>query len=146
MSPSKSRQDLVIDRFWESVPPLWNSVRAHLRGTASGSFDISVEQFHVLRFVRRGMSMGELAAAKHISRPAISQAVDALVKKGLLARARSLKDRRCVELTLTAQGAALLDSVFMETRQWMKGRLGALSASELEVILRAFELLKKMLD
>ena len=99
MTPSDHLRDRAIDRFWETVPPLWNSVRSHIRATATANFDISVEQFHVLRYVRRGTdSVSELATAKNISRPAISQAVEVLVKKGLLTRVPKKEDRRCVDL------------------------------------------------
>ena len=147
MTSSERLRDQAIDRFWETVPPLWGFVRSHIRTAATASFDITVEQFHVLRYVRRGPgSMSELATAKNISRPAISQAVDVLVKKGLLTRIHSTQDRRCVELALTDSGNALLDTVFKETRGWMKERMSALTVDELETIARAMEALKKMLD
>ena len=61
------------------------------------------------------MSVGkiheQLATAKNISRPAISQAVDVLVNKGLLTRMQSTKDRRYVDLALTDAGDNLLDTV-----------------------------------
>jgi DNA-binding MarR family transcriptional regulator len=140
-------QEKAIDRFWETVPPLWNFVRSHIRATATGKFDITVEQFHVLRYVRRGTdSMSELATAKNISRPAISQAVDVLVKKGLLTRIQSTTDRRYVDLALTDQGNALLDTVFKETRGWMRDRMSNLSADELETIAKAMVSLKKMME
>src|SRR5512138_1156151 len=108
---SERLRDQAVDRFWETVPPVWNTVRSHIRATATANYDITVEQFHVLRYVRRGPgSMAELATAKNISRPAISQAVDVLVKKGLVTRAQSTTDRRYVELTLTDSGNALLDA------------------------------------
>lgn len=147
MAPSERLQNEAIDRFWETVPPLWNHVRSHIRATATGSFDITVEQFHVLRYVRRGPnSMSELAAAKDISRPAISQAVDVLVKKGLVARVQNASDRRYVELTLTEAGNNLLDTVFKETRGWMKERMKSLSAEELETISNAMQAMKKMME
>jgi DNA-binding MarR family transcriptional regulator len=147
MTSSERLRDQTIDRFWETVPPVWNFVRTHLRGTATGKFDITVEQFHVLRFVRRGPnSMSELATAKNISRPAISQAVDVLVKKGLLTRIQSTTDRRVVELALTAEGNSLLDTVFKENREWMKERMGTLSNEELETICDAMVILKKILE
>ena len=146
MTPSDRLREQALDGFWETVPSLWNFVRSYIRVTATSNFDVTVEQFHVLRFVRKGMSISELATAKNISRPAISQAVDALVKKGLLTRTQSLNDRRYVELTLTSEGNALLDSVFKETRQWMKERMKKLSATELETIARAMVSMKKMLD
>jgi len=146
MTPSERLRDQAVDRFWETVPPLWNFVRSHIRATAIGNFDITVEQFHVLRYVRRGTdSMSELATVKNISRPAISQAVDVLVKKRFLTRVQSTQDRRCVELALTEEGNALLDTVFKETRGWMKERMNKLTTDELETIAKAMEALKKML-
>jgi DNA-binding MarR family transcriptional regulator len=140
-------REQAIDRFWETVPPLWGRIRTHIRASATGNFGITVEQFHVLRYVRGGTGfMSELAAAKNISRPAISQAVEALVKKGLLTRAQSAQDRRYVELTLTRSGGNLLDAVFNETRDWMNDRMKILSAAELRSIVDAMPALKKMIE
>jgi DNA-binding MarR family transcriptional regulator len=147
MTSSEQLREKAIDRFWETVPPLWNTVRSHIRTTATAKFDITVEQFHVLRYVRRGPnSMSELAVAKNISRPAISQAVDVLVKKGLLTRVPSSTDRRVIELALTDAGNALLDTVFHENREWMKERMNRLNVDELVTIGKAMEALKKILD
>lgn len=147
MASLENMRDRTIDRFWETVPPLWNFIRSHIRATATSNFDITVEQFHVLRYVRRGIgSVSELASAKHISRPAISQAVESLVKKGLLARVQSSQDRRFVDLSLTPAGNALLDAVFKETRGWMKEHMQALTMDELETMLQAMEIMKKMLE
>jgi DNA-binding MarR family transcriptional regulator len=147
MITAENLRERAIDRFWETVPPLWNSVRSHIRATATANFDISVEQFHVLRYVRRGTdTVSELATAKNISRPAISQAVEVLVKKGLLRRVQSKEDRRSADLMLTKAGNDLLDTVFQETRGWMKEQMDELSADELETIVQAMEIMKKMLD
>ena len=147
MTTQERLYDHAIDRFWETVPPLWNFVRSHIRATATTQFDITVEQFHVLRHVRRGSgSVGELATAKGISRPAISQAVDILVNKGLLTRVQSTQDRRYVELALTSEGNHLLDAVFKETREWMKERMRGLTAQELESIAKAMDIMKKIME
>ena len=147
MASFEHLRDQAIDRFWETVPPVWNFVRSHIRATATTNFDITVEQFHVLRHVRRGItSVSELAIAKNISRPAISQAVEVLVKKGLLTRVQNAQDRRYVELALTDEGNHLLDAVFKETREWMKERMRGLTADELEIISQAMFVMKKMLE
>lgn len=147
MASTERLRDQAIDRFWETVPPLWNFVRSHIRSTATANFDITVEQFHVLRYIRRGTdSMSDLATAKNISRPAISQAVEVLVKKGLLTRVQSTHDRRFVDLALTEAGNNLLDTVFKETRGWMKERMHTLTADELETIAKAMEAMKKMME
>ena len=136
----------TLDKFWETIPPLWGYIRAHIRAIATENFDISVEQFHILRYIRRGdCSVSELADARNISRPAISQGVDALVNKGLVMRTQSKEDRRYVELELTPEGNALLDSVFQNTREWMKSSLESLSQEELELAMRGMEVLKKMI-
>ena len=147
MSVTERLQLQAIDRFWETIPPLWGRIRTHIRAEAARKFDISVEQFHILRHVRRGIgSISELAAAKNISRPAISQAVDVLVKKGLLTRIHSSQDRRFVELTLTDAGNNLLDTIFQETREWMQERMSSLTTDELQAIAKVMTVLKKMLD
>jgi len=147
MTSPKDLREQTIDHFWEVIPPLWGKIRSHIRAAAMGNFDISVEQFHILRHVRRGMgSVSELATAKNISRPAISQGVEVLVKKGLLTRVQSTQDRRCVELALTSAGNSLLDAVFKETRSWMKERMNGLTADELNTVKDAMNALKKMLE
>jgi DNA-binding MarR family transcriptional regulator len=147
MTSAERLREQAIDRFWETVPPLWGTIRTHIRTEATTNFDITVEQFHILRHVRRGTgSVSELATAKNISRSAISQAVDLLVKKGLLTRVQSTQDRRFVELALTEAGNELLDKLFRSTRDWMKTRMTQLSTDELETISKAMEALKKMLE
>ena len=137
----------AIDRFWDTVPPLWGRIRARIRASATADFGISVEQFHVLRYVRRGKkSASELADALNISRPAISQAVEVLVQKGLLTRTQSRTDRRYVELALTPDGSELLDALFERTRAWMAERMSGLTPRELRLITEAMGALHKMLE
>jgi len=134
---------LTIDRFWESIPPVWNQIRGHLRSIAQEKFEISVEQFHVLRHIRRGIrSVSDLATVKQISRSAISQSVDGLVEKGLISRHPHADDRRFVELELTPSGDAMLNAIFEENRAWMIDKMSALTPDELAQMQQAFRLLK----
>jgi ABC-type transport system involved in cytochrome bd biosynthesis fused ATPase/permease subunit len=77
---------------------VWHRVRSHIHTIAIQDYDISVEQFHILRHIGKGVdSLSELATIKHISRPAISQAVNGLVEKGLVAhRPSTIRDADCV--------------------------------------------------
>ena len=134
----------TIDRFWETIPPLWNRIRSNLRGTAAERFGISVEQFHILRHVNRGInSVSDLAVERCTSRPAISQVVDTLVNKGLLTRRQEADDRRYVKLALTVNGSTLLKGIFDSNRTWMLSKLDALSEAELGAAIQAMETLKK---
>jgi DNA-binding MarR family transcriptional regulator len=147
---NKSNDEIVqqvIDRFWEIIPPVWNTVRSQVQCVAAEQFGITVEQFHVLRHIRKGAhSVSELADIRHISRPAISQGVDGLVNKGLISRQQSASDRRYVRLELTDSGAVLLDAIFSQARQWMKTKLTSLEESDLENITSALTMLKQAFE
>ena len=143
-SSEKLRQ--AVDGFWESFPPLWRMIQAHIRQVAADQFNITVEQFHILRHIHRGRdSVSALAEAKDISRPAISQSVDLLVIKGLILRTINPQDRRHVKLDLTEDGNALMDAIFGNTRLWMMEKFAPLSASEIQALTSSMESLKKIL-
>jgi DNA-binding MarR family transcriptional regulator len=138
---------LVIDQYWETVPLVWNQIRSHLRSIAMEQFDISVGQFYVLRHIRKGLtSVRDIADARQISRPAISQEVDLLVEKGLITRKQEADDRRFVHLALTNEGEALLSNLFSLNRAWMMERMAQLNADDLNHITGGLRLLKSAFD
>jgi DNA-binding MarR family transcriptional regulator len=137
----------AIDQFWDTVPRVWNLIRSHVRAIAAEQFGISVEQFHVLRHIRQGLtSVKDIAEARQISRPAISQAAEILVEKGLITRREEAGDRRFVHLALTPTGDELLNQIFHQNRAWMREKMAALSAEELELITEGLRLLKVSFD
>jgi DNA-binding MarR family transcriptional regulator len=148
MSPSSDKTlQQTIDRFWETVPPVWNTVRSRVRSAATQEFETTVEQFHILRHIRKGRgSVSELAIVKQISRSAVSQAVDVLVDKGLIVRQTKAEDRRYVTLELTKNGNDLLNAIFEKNRIWMIEKMASMSQEELNNVIQAMELLKKTFD
>jgi DNA-binding MarR family transcriptional regulator len=137
----------AIDQYWETVPLVWNQIRGHLRSIAMERFDISVGQFHVLRHIRKGLtSVRDIADARQISRPAISQEVDLLVEKGLITRQQAADDRRFVYLALTAEGEDLLGRLFALNRAWMIDRMALLTTDDLNQISQGLKLLKSAFD
>jgi DNA-binding MarR family transcriptional regulator len=144
---SNSSESLVtqaIARFWETVPPAWCKIRGNVRGIAMEYFNLTVEQFHILRLIRKGChSVSDLAAVQQISRSAISQSIDTLVAKGLVTRCEQIKDRRYVHLDLTGQGNSMLDAIFEKNRSWMLDIMSSLSEEELVLLLQGMEILKK---
>jgi DNA-binding MarR family transcriptional regulator len=135
----------AVERFWETVPPLWFVVRNNVRTTAAEKFEISLEQFHILRHIRKGIcSVSDLADARQISRPAVSQAVEALFEKGLVSRQQDVDDRRFVKLMLTPEGDDLLNKIFQQNRVWMEEKMSSLDDGELKRIIEALETLKDM--
>jgi DNA-binding MarR family transcriptional regulator len=133
----------TIDRFWESFPPTWNRIKTNVRGIAAEKFGITVEQFHILRHIHKGHgSVSELAEAKGISRPAISQAVELLVNRGLVSRHQNVQDRRFVQLQLTKSGEELLSAIFRENRTWMEEKLSVLTPAQMTALSDTLDLLK----
>jgi DNA-binding MarR family transcriptional regulator len=134
----------IIDKFWEFFPPVWHSIKAHIRHEATEKFNITVGQFHILRRIRQGAdSVSKLADDRHTSRPVISRSVDVLVNKGLVVRTQNPSDRRNVQLSLTEEGQSMMDALFSDTRQWMADKLSVLGDEEFEAILIAGDALKK---
>ena len=143
----KTSEELLqaaIDRFWETIPPVWNKVRGNVRCIATENFEITVDQFQILRHIRKGRgSVSELADLQQISRPAISQAVDILVEKGLISRRTNADDRRYIQLELTPSGNDLLNTIFRQNRGWMMEKLAGLCPDEINSIVLGLEILKK---
>jgi len=138
---------LAIERFWETFPPAWSRIRGHVRTIAVEQFGITVEQFHILRHIRKGASsVSDLAEVRQISRPGVSQIVDMLVDKGLVDRQRHPDDRRYVQLELTQEGDRLLDAIFRKNQAWMMEKMAVLTPAELDEIMRALEMLRKTFD
>ncbi len=134
----------VVERFWETVPTVWDRVRNNLRGVATSRSNITVEQFHILRHIRRGNNtVCQLANARQISRSAVSKSVELLVEKGFVCRQERTGDRRYVRLELTDQGAELLNTAYAENRKWIMNKLAALTPDELNCMLQGLEPMKK---
>jgi DNA-binding MarR family transcriptional regulator len=72
--------------------------------------ELSLAQFQLLRMVgmTRARSIGAIANFLGVSAPAASKAVSKLVDRRLLRRREDPRDRRAIELTLTARGQELL--------------------------------------
>lgn len=134
--------DRSVDSVLEAIPRVWDLIRSSLRAAAMQKFGITLEQFHILRHIRKGFChVGDLAEKKQISRSAVSQAVDALVAKGLVTRLREDADRRLVRLELTQHASEVMDSNFRDTRDWMKQKMQSLSPGQLKEIGMAMEVL-----
>jgi DNA-binding MarR family transcriptional regulator len=135
----------VIDRFWESIPSAWHRTRSVIRGIAAEKFHLTVEQFQVLRRIRRGIaSVSDLADDSRTSRSAVSKAVDVLVNKGLISRSQDPVDRRNIPLALTTEGQRVIAGIYDETEQWLADRFGRLTAAELESVLQFMDLIQKV--
>jgi DNA-binding MarR family transcriptional regulator len=76
------------------------------------SNELSMPHYRVLSAIAAGEERASRVAERlELGRPAISSAVDALCRGGLLVRAEVQRDQRAVDLHLTPEGFALLERV-----------------------------------
>ncbi len=92
-----------------------------------------------------GIGVRELADLEGVSTPAMTAYVDRLQAAGLLARRKSERDRRRVELELTEDGLRLLRSARRRRTAWLAARLRRLSAEELGSVEAALPALRRLL-
>jgi DNA-binding MarR family transcriptional regulator len=92
-----------------------------------------------------GLGVRELAELEGVSPPAMTAYVDRLEAAGLVARTRSQRDRRRVELALTEEGVRVLRSARTRRTAWLAARLRRLEPDELAAIEDALPALRKLI-
>jgi DNA-binding MarR family transcriptional regulator len=138
---------ILIDKFWESVPPAWRQTRNQIRCNAVEKFQMTEEQFQVLRRIRNGSaSVSALAETSQTSRSAVSKAVDSLVRRGLVARSQNPHDRRNLPLALTGEGQRVMDLIYGEAEAWLSTRFARLNAEETGLLLQGLDILRRAFD
>lgn len=93
-----------------------------------------------------GVGVRELAEREGVSPPAMTASVDRLEAGGLVARRRSVRDRRRVELALTEEGLRILRSARSRRTSWLAARLGRLEPEELAGLEAALPALRRLLE
>jgi len=93
-----------------------------------------------------GIGVRELAEREGVSPPAMTAYVDRLEAGGLVARRRSERDRRRVELALTDDGVRVLRSARSRRTAWLAARLKRLEPDELAAVEAALPALRRLLE
>ena len=138
---------VLIDKFWESVPPAWRQTRSQIRRNAVEKFKMTEEQFQVLRRICDGnVSVSALAETSQTSRSAVSKAVESLVRRGLVARSQNQQDRRNLPLALTEEGQRVMDLIYGDAEAWLSARFARLTVEETRLLLQGLELLRIAFD
>lgn len=97
---------------------------------------VSGAQLWILQELKEapGLRLGEVAARLTIHQTTTSNLVDALVKRGLVQRARADHDQRVVQLTLSAEGRALLARAPRPARGLLAQTLSRLDEQALQAL------------
>ena len=145
------------------VPPLPPGLRATARRRVAN--ELNTTAIHALRRARvsdadSGLSperlsllsvlvyagprtMGDLARAEQVTRPAITRIVDALEEAGLVSREPVATDRRVVLVTATPAGRAVLEDARRRRVETLAAVLEGMSADELERLSQALAVVRR---
>lgn len=104
-------------------------------------FGISIAEWRCLAVLaRRGpLGAGEVAERTWLDKVQVSRAVARLKDRGLVERAVDPKDRRAVQLSITAAGAALFREIALVARAWEEELASALGLSERRTLDRVLD-------
>jgi DNA-binding MarR family transcriptional regulator len=114
----------------------------HIGTSASErAIGLSGAQLFVLRqlHTESEQSLGDLARRTRTTPSSVSEVVSRLVKRGLVARESSARDRRRAVLTLTAAGAALVRSAPETVQDRLVAGFGRLDRASQRVLADAIE-------
>jgi DNA-binding MarR family transcriptional regulator len=108
--------------------------------------ELSLGQLAALRSleVHGPMSPTELAAHEKVQPPSMTKIVARLEELGYVSRAPHPEDRRQVIVTISPDGAALLDDDRRRRDAWVAQRLHALDADEVAALRAALPVLEKL--
>ena len=138
-TPEQSASELL-----DVVPIVMRDIRSEMRSRRSP--DLTVPQFRALVFVNRhkGSSLLEVAHHMGLTPPSVCRLVDVLISRGFMTREEHPTDRRRVKLAVTSRGATVLEACRKGTLAHLSGRLSCLASDDMEVILKAMQVLRNV--
>ncbi|MEF1339107.1 MarR family transcriptional regulator [Vibrio rotiferianus] len=109
-------------------------------------YDLKMGEFDVLATLRRSgepyrLTPSELISSMMLTSGAMTNRLDKLEKKGLIAREHSKEDRRSVTVQLTSKGFELIDALIEQHLQAQHELMGSLTSDEREQVNQALKLL-----
>ena len=144
-SPKGSRE-ACARQVLEVVPQAMGLLRREMREVAGQG--LSVPQLRVLAFLGRapGTSLSAVADLDGVADATASAMVERLVRRGLVTRQADPQERRRVKLSLTQEGATLLEGARAHARGRVAERLRCFTVEELAVLADGLLLLRELLD
>lgn len=130
-----------------SVHEVMRSVLHRIHPTLEAE-GISMGQFWALHLVSslRAASVSTVARHLSVSAPTVCANVDLLEAAGLVARHRSERDRRAVDLSLTPKGRKVEARVWARIGRVMTEAAGGLPPRDVATAVRVFQELSRELD
>lgn len=131
----------------ETIPRVMQALRADLHHAVPG--ELTVPHFRAMTFLEQTPGASVCAVAEHLglSVSNVSKLLYVLAERGFVAHTASCEDRRRVALSLTAQGAAMIQAARRIATERLVTQLAehVISPEELAGISAAMRCLQRML-
>lgn len=136
MSAAPARDDQLVDAVLGASRAL---VAVAARSLDDLAEDVTLAQYRVLvELAARGpQRVAELASVLGVERSTATRMCDRLARKRLIHRRRESRDRRAVQVALTAEGLILVDRVTQRRREEISRTLERLAPRDRAAVLRA---------
>ncbi len=133
--PQEIKHD--VDQIVEAILYLYTESRRLTKGMAA-RYGLTGPQLTVVKMLESlgDMSLSELSDRIHAQNSTVTGIIDRMEREGLVARARSAKDRRMVIIQLTDKGRLLARDVPLRPAEILRAALGRLDAVEARELLR----------
>ncbi|WP_366515640.1 MarR family winged helix-turn-helix transcriptional regulator [Solimonas marina] len=143
--------DIKTFRSSESIGYLLKRAQARMQDVAESVFaphDMSFVQWIAMLKLSEGQAQtaSDLCRAMCHDNGAVTRMLDTLEERGFVSRQRSQQDRRVVELTLTATGAAQVEALKPKLIDELNLLLTDFSAAEFSELTRLLDKLYQALD
>src|ERR1019366_2642969 len=127
--------------------PVLLHLNRHLRREVHTS-DVSPGQLSLLGLIEGnpGIGVAELASREGTSMPSVCSHIDRLEASGLVTRRQAERDRRRVDLEVTAEGQRVLKVIRSKRTAWLSARLGKLPHTDLAAVAAAIAPLEALLE
>jgi DNA-binding MarR family transcriptional regulator len=128
---------------WERFFRTTRRIRA--RANRAQSEGLSLAQYQLLEPLRTtdALSVGELAEGAGVAAPTATRMLDCLARDGLVERRHSDHDRRAVLVSLTGEGAELIEAAHTRVEAWRSRVFESLEPDERD---QATRLLSRLAD
>lgn len=105
-------------------------------------------QFAVLGALRwhGATTLTALAEREGVTAPSMNRTVDCLEEQGYIARQRDEGDRRKVIISITDQGAAVVDETILRRDEWLARVLADVTAEERDTLRDAARIILEVID
>jgi len=134
----------TINTFLVDIWGRINKIEEHSLATGLDS-DISITEIHIIEKigVHQPSRMGEISKAIGVTLATLTVACDKLENKGLIVRARSSRDKRVVNVSLTARGQAVYEYHKQFHQRMLEAALSDLTPQETAILAESLLKLQK---